>query len=411
MSKKLTQMIISQLPIKDKRYSVYDSVIKGLYVTVFTSGRKTFNVKYTRPCGKQNCKVIGDAAILSITQAREKAQTILAEILLGKDPDAEGKTSKDVPTLEKLIDLYKTIWAGTNKSRLETLSALKKHFKEFLERRPDNLTIFELEKWQLSMRSNTVPVKYITINKYAGALKAMLNWAEGRNLIKENPIRRLKKLKEIDSLEITRYLTDEERGRLLAALDKRERDIKESRRLTRLHNDKKYLPDLKDVYFVDSFKPLVLIALNTGIRRKALFSLQWEDIDFNAKTILLRAASAKSQKTLIIPINDIVYNTLELWQKQTGKKSGLIFPNPKTGKPYTNCNGSWEALLKDAEISSYRWHDMRHDFASRLVIMGVDLNTVRELLGHSEMKMTQRYAHLSPEKKKAAVDMLASAQK
>ncbi|WP_455596909.1 tyrosine-type recombinase/integrase [Cloacibacillus porcorum] len=70
------------------------------------------------------------------------------------------------------------------------------------------------------------------------------------------------------------------------------------------------------------------------------------------------------------------------------KKSGFIFPNPKTGKPYKNYNGSWEALLKDAEISNYRWDDMRHDFASRLVIMGVDLNTVRELPGYSEIKVT-----------------------
>ena len=406
MPKKLTQTIISQLPVTDKRYSVYDSVIKGLYITVFTSGRKTFNVKYTRPCGKQNCKVIGDAVILSITQAREKAQTILAEILLGKDPDAEEKTIKDVPTLEKLIELYKTNWAGSQKSRLETISALKKHFGEFLTRRPDTLTIFELEKWQMFMRSGTSPVKFITINKYAGALKAMLNWAEERNLIKENPIRKLKKLKEIDSLEITRYLTDDERNRLMATLDKREQKIKESRRLTRLHNDKKYLPDLKDVYFVDSFKPIVLIALNTGIRRKALFSLRWEDVDFNAETILLRAVNAKTKKTLIIPMNDIVSDTLKQWQEQTGRERGLIFPNPQTGKPYTNCNSSWEALLKEAKIENYRWHDMRHDFASRLVIMGVDLNTVRELLGHSEMKMTQRYAHLSPEKKKAAVKLL-----
>lgn len=406
MPKRLTQTIIAQLPVTGKRYSIYDAVIKGLYVTVFASGRKTFNVKYTLSCGKQNCRVIGDAAILSVAQAREKAQTILAEILLGKDPDEDEKSGDKVPALSKLIDVYRVNWAGCIKSRLDTVSALEKHFSPFLERSPENLTIFELEQWQQSMRSKAEPVKYITINKYAGALKAMLNWAEERNLISANPIKKLKKLEETDSREITRYLTDDERARLLVALDKREYDMKGSRRLTRLHADKKYLPDLQNVHFVDSFKPIVLVALNTEIRRKALFSLRWEDIDFNAGTILLRAANAKTKKTLIIPMNDIVFDTLRLWQEQTGRESGLVFPNPHTGNPYTNCNSSWEALLREAKIENYRWHDMRHDFASRLVIMGVDLNTVRELLGHSEMKMTQRYAHLSPEKKKAAVKLL-----
>lgn len=406
MAKKLTQTIIAQLPVKGQRYSVYDSVIKGLYVTVFASGRKTFNIKYTRPCGKQNCKVIGDCAILSVTQAREKAQTLLAEILLGNDPDKKEQSQQETATLKDLIKIYADAWAGEQQSRKEAIDAMQKRFKEFLDRKPQDLTLLELEQWQQKMRVRKRPLKFVTINRYTSTLKAMLNWAEDRNLIDANTIKKLKKLKETDSKEITRYLTDEERQRLLDALDKRERDVKEARRRSRLHADKQYLSDLQDAHFVDSFKPLVIIALNTGIRRKELFSLRWEDIDFNAGTILLRAANAKTKKTLIIPMNDIVSMTLKLWQEQTGKERGLIFPNPLTGKPYTNCDSSWNALLKEAKIENYRWHDMRHDFASRLVMKGVDLNTVRELLGHSDLKMTMRYAHLAPEKKQTAVNML-----
>ena len=71
-----------------------------------------------------------------------------------------------------------------------------------------------------------------------------------------------------------------------------------------------------------------------------------------------------------------------------------------------NCKSAWVKLLQDAGIKNFRWHDMRHDFASQLIMRGVDLNTVRELMGHADMKMTLRYAHLAPQVKRAAVAFL-----
>jgi site-specific recombinase XerD len=77
----------------------------------------------------------------------------------------------------------------------------------------------------------------------------------------------------------------------------------------------------------------------------------------------------------------------------------------KDGKSFVDIKTAWNKLLRDAGISDFHWHDLRHHFASRLVMRGVDLNTVRELMGHGDIKMTLRYAHLAPEHKKAAIRM------
>jgi site-specific recombinase XerD len=123
---------------------------------------------------------------------------------------------------------------------------------------------------------------------------------------------------------------------------------------------------------------------------------------------MVRAATSKNDRQYYVPLNDLAFETISRWRDQSKKASpsSLVFPSPQTGKVMDNCNTAWEHVLKRAQIDNFRWHDMRHDFASQLVMAGIDLNTVRELMGHADLKMTLRYAHLAPENKMQAVKVL-----
>ena len=104
-----------------------------------------------------------------------------------------------------------------------------------------------------------------------------------------------------------------------------------------------------------------------------------------------------------MPMNDAVIKTIIAVPKN--KDSAYIFCNQK-GEPYGDVKKSWLTAIKKASIINFHFHDLRHTFASQLVMSGVDLNTVRDLLGHKSLEMTLRYSHLSPEHKQRAVDAL-----
>ena len=243
------------------------------------------------------------------------------------------------------------------------------------------------------------------------SLKAAISWAVKRNIIENNSLAKLEPLPERDSVKKVRYLTADERARLMAALDEREKAIRDGRDRGNNWLDERGFeerPRFPEGQFVDHLKPIVILSLSTGIRRNSVLSLEWGDVNFADRTILVRAATAKNDKEYYVPMNDLVFETLSRWHKQSRHTSlsDLVFPSPKTGKKMGSCDSAWDTLLKKAGIENFRWHDMRHDFASQLVMIGADLNAVRELLGHADLKMALRYAHLAPENKLQVVKML-----
>ena len=226
----------------------------------------------------------------------------------------------------------------------------------------------------------------------------------------ENPIKNVKP-KKVDDNPTPRYLSAAEEKRLRDALDHREQRIRQERitanswrqvRSYKLHKD------LNKDKFVDYLRPLVLLALNTGMRRGELFSLEWKNIELKNRNLTIEGLKAKSKKTRHVPLNDEAFATLIAWANQTDSR-GLVFPSPVTKRRMVSIKKAWGELCKEAKLTDFRFHDLRHTFASKLVMRGVDLNTVRSLLGHSDLKMTLRYSHLSAQHSLEAVKVLDTA--
>lgn len=407
MQERITQTFISNLKKPDKAYWVSDSIVPNLSLFVGKSGATTWYVFYrTEDSRKKKVHKLGPAGgAITVSMAREMARDFMARLARGENPT---KKKIDRLTLGEFLEKYYEPWAkAERKSGAFTVSTMRSAFVSFLGVEIVNLHVRDMEKWRHGrMASGT---KAATCNRRLTALKAALNWGVKRDILQANPLERLEKLKEHDSEIKVRFLSPEERIRLFKALDDREKRIRVDRGSHNKWLKERNKPPFPDIgYFADHLKPMVIIALNTGMRQGNLFSLLWGDINLDQETILLRASETKSGKGSYLPMNDAVRNTLENWLKQSSKiaPNNLVFPSPKTGEGFTNVKKAWAGVLKDAEIENFRWHDMRHDFASQLVMKGVDLNTVRELLGHSDLKMTLRYAHLAPTIKRSAVDLL-----
>ena len=165
------------------------------------------------------------------------------------------------------------------------------------------------------------------------------------------------------------------------------------------------MQDLNKCSYGDRITPLVILALKTGMRRGELFDLEWSAVDLKRKVITVTGETAKSSKTRHIPLSPSALEAIKAWKKQAPSSEGRVFPASNGGR-LDNVKKSWANVLKKAKISQFRWHDMRHDFASKLVMNGVPLNTVRELCGHADLNTTLRYAHLAPDHKADAVALI-----
>ncbi len=221
-------------------------------------------------------------------------------------------------------------------------------------------------------KRNGKPLRPSSINRELMCLSAIFREAVKRGYLERNPCRGIKQLPEQNI--VVRYLSDDEEKQLLAACSER-------------------------------MKPIVLCGLHTGMRRGEILGLKWEDVDLDQG--LLRVRLTKNKKTRYIPINPVVRELLKSLPRWDDGPH--VFANPDTHQRWHDVKVAWQYTVRRSKVKNFRFHDLRHTFASRLVQKGVPLQVVQELLGHGSIIMTQRYAHLAPGDLRRAVDLLARA--
>lgn len=367
----LTQAFVKKTKVPESLNSIdhYDERMPGLLLKVLPSGRKTYYIRYKNP-KKVNCqRKIGNAEILSLSQARALARRKLAEVAMGEDPFKDAPLNLS-PTLEAFAENDYIPYVKTYKKSWEMdISRIRNHLLPYF----GTMRMKDIEKRDVVQLINDQLPTYKpgSINRVIILLRYMFNLAikweiEG---VFRNPTAGIPLLKENNQVE--RFLSAEEAKALLIA-------IKASKNPMLQH--------------------IVSMLILTGARKREVLDAKWEDFDMERTS--WRIPNTKAGKARIVPLSDTATALLTKLRKK--KRSPYAFANPITLKPYKSIYYSWHTARKEAGLDDVRIHDLRHSFASFLVNAGRSLYEVQTLLGHTQIKTTQRYAHLSTTSLRAA---------
>lgn len=477
--RKLTQGYVDDLRPRDEPFEVREKgdppAVPGLILRCQRSGRKLFYAGYRRPVrddktgkwkNKQTRTCLGRADHLSLDDARKQARVALSAATLAVNKRLKGDRVKDhvtkallnldqsvdeieaaaekqdnCPTVEQFIDKIhgpsletskKYAKGGRETARLKFLLKLYESEPglDLLNLKINSVDFGKIDDWRIK-RSGTVSQKTgktlssTTIQRDLAQISGLFRTAIKRKLITTNPVAEIDH-KTIDN-QIVRYLGSndddpDEEARFLKALEDRDEQKK-----TRRKSGNKWASErgnntrseIRGDRYADYLRPLVMLALNTGLRRGELLTLKWKFVKLrknkseeNTSFIRIPGRLTKNGKPNDVPLNDFITRVLRKWRNQcaTIDQDAYVFPGRNGNKLY-DVRKSWIVFLRAAKIKDFRFHDLRHHFASQLVMNGEPLNTVRELLNHRDLQMTLRYTHLAPDHKRDTVNRLSQDSK
>ena len=370
---KLTQSRVNEAncPSDKKRADWFDTDCKGLVLEARIMGGKTFHLRYQDSRGRTRQLSLADATDVTLSQARTLADKARNQIAMGEDPKEQRATAKAVPTFADFIsDQYMPYVKSYKRSWDTDVSLLKNHLlPRFGKRYMDEITRQDIVKMHADRKAlGAAPGS-------ANRLLIMMRYIFNLTLkwevpgIKANPCKGIPLMEENNKME--RYLSVDEAERLYGAVCKSENTM---------------------------LKYIVPMLILTGARKREVLDAKWEDFDLGRRA--WRIPISKSGKARHVPLSDGALNVLA----SMPRKVEWAFANPDTDKPYVSVFYAWNTARKSAGLSDVRMHDLRHSFASLLINSGRTLYEVQHILGHTQVKTTQRYAHLSQDTLLAAAN-------
>lgn len=407
MIAKLSSEYVESLTAHARPYEVWDKGLKNFVLRVQPSGIKTYYCVFKTSEGRRSRIRIGVSATISATDARDEARKYLGDVVRGKDPIRE-KRVKRASTLQAFVENSYAPWVRAHRRSPEmTLDRLRLCFSHLFTKRMEEISPWLVEKWRSERRR--AGISPATINRDLVTLRAVLSKAVDWEILPRHPLRTVKQFK-VDNRTMKRFLSFDEESRLRSALTSREAKIRTARRSAnewRRERGYELLLDFPETEYVDHVTPIVLLAINSGMRRGEIFKLTWNRVSFERRSVTVAGETSKSGVGRTIPMNRELLAVLTAWHLQCGSpRQGLVFPS-SSGERLTDFTSAWRNVLKAADIENFRFHDTRHHFASKLVQSGVSLAIVRELLGHSDISQTLVYAHHAPGEKENAVELLS----
>ena len=350
-----------------RRIEVVDVGGLGLYCEVRASspGVGTYYLRYKDTNGKTCHQKIGSTAVITVADARKEAKRLKAGITLGADPRAEAKARKAVMTYAEFfeqhylpyIKLHKRSWKRDEELYRLRIKAV------FGGKRLNQMTRYQVQLFQKALADEGLAPA--TVNHHQKVLRASWNVARNLQMVDgDNPSSGVPMLFEDNKIE--RLLSDEELERLMTVL----RSAKNR-----------------------AICNIALLLLGSGLRCGEALRLRHDDIDEERRLLTIRATNSKSKRVRSVPINDVALAAL--YADDTRGEFEHVFINRRTKLPYTTIARSWDKLRKMAGLPRLRIHDLRHGHASLLLAGGRTLFEVQTILGHSDPKVTMRYAHLS----------------
>ena len=365
-------------PLDKRKCDLFDSNCKGLMLEIRATGGRTYYLRYQDKRGRTRQLRLASEQDVSLQQARKLAEQKKNMVALGQDPCEEKEQTKSVPTFADFIaDQYMPYVKSYKRSWDTDVSLLKNHLlPRFGKRYMDEITRQDIVKMHADRKASGAAPG--SANRLLIMMRYIFNLALKWEVagIKSNPCKGIPLMEENNKME--RYLSVEEAERLYGAVCKSENAM---------------------------LKFIVPMLILTGARKREVLDARWEDFDLGRRA--WRIPISKSGKARHVPLSDGALALLATMPRTMDCK--WAFANPETGKPYVSIFYAWNTARKSVGLSDVRMHDLRHSFASLLINSGRTLYEVQHILGHTQVKTTQRYAHLSQDTLLAAANSATTA--